>query len=200
MRNLLIIPLFFIIISCNTNNDNDIILNDFKGYYKVTSINSETEIDLNNDGIKSFNILEEISSPHTTLNGIFSNFYNAENPRRYAEVRPTIYQSKTADTQFISFNFPEQTISYLNNDLILNIPLLMDYSTSMGPGIYYEFVNQNEIKIIDRYREWNSQFGEIKNLTRIDKTTFQINLDKIMFDFSSKQWKVLKLNATYKKV
>ena len=76
----------------------------------------------------------------------------------------------------------------------------MHYSTSMNVGIFYEFINQNEIKIIDNNKEWNSKFGEIKNLTRIDKSNFEVILDKKMFNFSSKQWLVLKLKAKYKKI
>ena len=197
MKTILLYLSVIILISCNSDND-ETIQNDFKGYYKITSIVSETEIDLNNDGIESLNILEEISSPHNTLNGIFPNFYNADNINNFAEVRPTIEQSNA--TQFISFNFPEQSISYLNDDLVLNIPILMHYSTSMNVDIFYEFVNQNEIKIIDKNKEWNSQFGEIKNLTRIDKSNFEVILDKKMFNFSSKQWLVLKLKAKYKKI
>ena len=197
MKTILLYLSVIILISCNSDHD-ETIQNDFKGYYKITSIVSETEIDLNNDGIESLNILEEISSPHNTLNGIYPNFYNADNINNFAEVRPTIEQSNA--TQFISFNFPEQSISYLNDDLVLNIPILMHYSTSMNVSIFYEFINQNEIKIIDNNKEWNSQFGEVKNLTRIDKSNFEVILDKKMFNFSSKQWLVLKLKAKYKKI
>jgi hypothetical protein len=183
--------------SCNSDKDENLV-NDFRGYYKITSIISETPIDLNNDGLKSTNLLEEITSPHTTLNGVFPNFYNPENGNNFAEVRPLVGQSNS--TQFIAFNFPEQSISYLNNDLEMNIPILMHYSTSMNAGIVYEFINQNEIRIIDNNPEWNSQFGAIKSLIRIDKNNFEIDLDKKMFDFSSKQWTDLKVKAQYKKV
>jgi hypothetical protein len=76
----------------------------------------------------------------------------------------------------------------------------MHYSTSMNADIVYEFINQNEIRIIDNNPEWNSQFGAIKSLIRIDKNNFEIDLDKKMFDFSSKQWMDLKVKAQYKKV
>jgi hypothetical protein len=197
MKNLLLLPFLMLLTSCNSDKDENLV-NDFRGYYKITSIISETPIDLNNDGLKSTNLLEEITSPHTTLNGVFPNFYNPENGNNFAEVRPLVGQSNS--TQFIAFNFPEQSISYLNNDLEMNIPILMHYSTSMNAGIVYEFINQNEIRIIDNNPEWNSQFGAIKSLIRIDKNNFEIDLDKKMFDFSSKQWMDLKVKAQYKKV
>lgn len=197
MKNLQLLSFLLLLISCTSDKDENLV-NDFSGYYKITSIVSETPIDLNNDGLKSNNILEEISSSHTTLNGVYPNFYNAENGNNFAEVRPLVEQSNS--TQFIYFNFPEQYISYLNDDLELNIPILMHYTTSMNIDYKYEFINQNEIKIINNNPEWNSQFGEIKSLTRIDKNNFEIDLDKKMFDFSSKQWMVLKVKAHYQKV
>ena len=109
MKNLQLLPFLLLLISCTSDKDENLV-NDFRGYYKITSIVSETPIDLNNDGLKSNNILEEISSPHTTLNGVYPNFYNAENGNNFAEVRPLVEQSNS--TQFISFNFPEQYISY----------------------------------------------------------------------------------------
>jgi len=197
MKKLLLIPFLIFLTSCNSDKDENLV-NDFRGYYKITSIISETPIDLNNDGYKSNNILEEISSPHTTLNGVYPNFYNAEHGNNFAEVRPLVEQFNA--TQFIFFNFPEQTISYLNDDLELNIPLLMHYTTSMNGDFTYEFMNQNEIKISDNNPEWNSKFGEIKSFTRIDKNNFEIDLNKKMFDFSSKKWMVLKVKAQYVKV
>ena len=197
MKRILLIILPFTIISCDPNNTEEKQLNDFVGYYKITSINSETAIDLNNDGIKSKNILEEISSPYTTPSGLAENFYNANSPDNYAEIRPTKQQNNNA--QLISFNFPEQIITYRNDDLTLNQPFLMEYSSSMN-NMSYEFTNKSEVIIMDNNKEWNSQFGEIKNLTKIDKKTFQINLDKRMFDLSTKKWTVLQLNATYQKI
>jgi hypothetical protein len=197
MKKILLLTPFIFLISCSSDKIENA-PNDFKGYYKVISITSETEIDLNNDGVKSLNILEEISSPHTTLNGVYPNLYNAENQDNYVEVRPADQQTNNA--QLISFNFPEQSISYINNDMTLNTPVLMEYASSLNINFYYEFIGSNEIKIIDKNREWNSKYGEIKNLTRTDKSNFELYLDKNMFDFSSKQWKSLKLKAKYKKV
>lgn len=197
MKKLLLLSVLVLCISCDTENDNAPV-NDFKGYYKITSIVSKTAIDLNNDGIQSTNILQELSSPHTTLNGVFSDFYNVSNPKNFAEVRPT--EGQMNPTQFISFNFPEQSISYLNDDLALNIPILMHYTTSMNVSLFYKINNQNGIEIIDNDTEWNAQFGVINSLQRMDKTNFEVDLDKKMFDFASKQWLVLKVKANYQKV
>ncbi len=197
MKKLLLLAVLMLYISCTTG-DNNAIVNDFKGYYKISSIVSETAIDLNNDGIKSADILLELSSPHVTLNGVFTDFYNVSNPKNFAEIRPT--EGQTNPTQFISFNFPEQSISYLNDDLSLNTPILMHYTTSMNVSLFYKINNQNGIEIIDNDTEWNSQFGVINSLQRMDKSNFEVDLDKRMFDFASKQWLVLKVKANYQKV
>lgn len=48
--------------SCQ-NDDNNTIYNDFGGMYKITSMQSENPLDLNNDGIQSFDLYEEIAAP-----------------------------------------------------------------------------------------------------------------------------------------
>ncbi|MFD2907631.1 hypothetical protein ACFSX9_02680 [Flavobacterium ardleyense] len=56
IKKILLFAFVITLISCNSDS-NETIQNDFKGYYKIISIVSETEIDLNNDGIGSLNIL-----------------------------------------------------------------------------------------------------------------------------------------------
>ena len=56
-----LIILSIVMISCNSNDD-EIGINDFKGFYKIKSISSSLPIDLNNDGLKSNDCLQEIKS------------------------------------------------------------------------------------------------------------------------------------------
>lgn len=48
--------------SCQ-NNEETIIENNFKGHYKITAMESDQPLDLNNDGISSSNLYEEIAAP-----------------------------------------------------------------------------------------------------------------------------------------
>lgn len=48
--------------SCQ-NNEETVIENNFKGHYKITAMESDQPLDLNNDGISSSNLYEEIAAP-----------------------------------------------------------------------------------------------------------------------------------------
>jgi hypothetical protein len=187
----------FILFSCNSDKQQtETIINDFKGKYKIVAIVSDKDFDLNNDGIKSLNILSEIISPHTTPNGIINDFhYYPENISSLASARP-LPQHSGNDAQFISFNFPEQELSFLNQNP--NLPVLL-FSGYTGQFNYhtYVFKSQNEIKIIDNNPEYHSQFGEIKKLTRIDQNTFEIEITKRIYDFKDKSWFDANLVAKY---
>ena len=169
---------------------------DFAGTYKITAIQAATAVDLNNDGIESTDILLELVSPHTTLDGVFSGFYNPESPQNFAQARAGTHG---AGDSLLSFNFPEQTISYLNFDMALNIPLLLEYTTSMKT--YRYAVQENgHVKVIDLNPAFNAQFGEVIGIARDSEQHFSLALKKRMFNFSTKQWMLLDLTATYAKI
>ena len=60
-----ILSIITLLASCN-NENNSIEINDFKGVYKIKSIESSMKVDLNNDNLASKDYLQEIAS-----NGFF---------------------------------------------------------------------------------------------------------------------------------
>ena len=75
--------------SCQ-NNEETVIENNFKGHYKITAMESDQPLDLNNDGISSSNLYEEIAAPVHGNNKDETPipFYHFEEWSNYAEVRP----------------------------------------------------------------------------------------------------------------
>lgn len=195
MKKKIIISLLAISVLSCSSDESDTTHDNFAGFYKVTSINSETPIDLNNDGIVSTDILMELLSPHVTMDGVFSGFYNLEDPQNMAEAKI----GADLNSRLMSFNFPEQNISYLNFDATLNIPVLLDYSTSMNT-YGYSMESNGQITFTDFNATFNSQFGEIIGIVRETENNFSLSLKKRMFNFYTKQWVLLDLTATYHKV
>lgn len=194
MKKILLSFLVISMAACTSDDSKDV-KDDFAGFYKITSIESETAVDLNNDGIESTNILLELTSPHTTLNGLVEGFYNPGSPQNFAEAKT----SNEVNYSQMNFNFPEQNISYLNFDMELNIPILLDYSTSMNT--YGYFIQENrQIDFSDFNPTFNSQFGQIMGCIRDNENHFTLNLKKRMFNFYTKEWILLDLTADYSKV
>jgi len=75
MKKIIFLIITICFFSCSSDSNESKILNDFKGNYQVTDIETDIEFDLNNDGITSKNMLLEITSPHTTPNGIIPDFH-----------------------------------------------------------------------------------------------------------------------------
>ncbi len=192
---------FFVVsilmISC-TNNDDEMEINDFKGFYKIKSISSSIEIDLNNDGLKSNDYLQEIKSNYISYNGEIINYrYNNELRPNFAEARPTKYQSNNA--QFLDIRFPIQRIDsiYQGNDDF--VKMNMEYQ-KMYTGFIYKLTNNNIEIESDPFNQF--KFYEINNfeISRRNKTEFEVIFDFKVYDFTENKWTETNLKAKYKKV
>jgi hypothetical protein len=198
MKKIIFLIVIICLFSCSSDSNESKIVNDFKGNYQVTNIETDIEFDLNNDGITSKNMFLEITSPHTTPNGIIPDFhFKPESPENLVEARPNIDSQNQA--QLISFNFPEQYVAFTNEDPTKPFLLFSGYSRKFNT-FTYEFKSQNEIDVIDFNPEYTAQFGKIDKLVRIDKTSFKLYLTKKIYDFKDKQWKNANVIGTYKKI
>ena len=192
---------FFVVsilmISC-TNNDDEMEINDFKGFYKIKSISSSIEIDLNNDGLKSNDYLQEIKSNYISYNGEIINFrYDNELRPNFAEAWPTKYQSNNA--QFLDIRFPIQRIDsiYQGNDDF--VKMNMEYQ-KMYTGFIYKLTNNNIEIESDPFNQF--KFYEINTfeISRINKTEFEVIFDFKVYDFTENEWTETHLKAKYEKV
>ncbi|WP_165040890.1 hypothetical protein [Dysgonomonas sp. ZJ709] len=180
-------------ISCSDDNKDQVVIDEFAGYYKITAIESSIPIDMNNDGIKSNNVLMEISSRHAFNGEVISNFYNFNSFPSFAEVRPLPEQSN--DARLIAFNYPYQIL--LNEDegnpvLMYYMKQFINYSYNLKPN--------NEIEVIDNNPDYHSEYGVINSASRIDENSFQVNLSTKLYDFEDRIWVEADIEISYAKV
>ena len=192
MKNLLLISLFLIIVSCS-KEDGLGYMTPLSGHYKVVSIHSDVSADLNNDGVKTNDILFEIAGPHNSIDGKQISFFNFDSFQNYLEIRPLPEAENSA--KLISFNFPSQHIDYLIDET----PYLMMYQKSF---IHYAYeLNQNSkfIQLIDTNPDYDEK-GRLKSLEVLENNELELALTKQVFDFVELDWVELNMAVKYKKV
>lgn len=190
--------LIVLMVSCS-NNEDETELNDFKGLYKIKSIKSNLPIDLNNDGIKSFDYLKEIKSKYIAYDGrIIDYMYNNELQHNFAEARGTAVQQSNR-TQFLDIAFPIQRIDSLFQGKNSFVKLNMEYSTIVTGFIYKLIDNNIEIES-DPFDDF--KFYDIKNfeITRINKLEFEVAFDFKVYDFKENDWIETRLITNYDKL
>ncbi len=194
LAKLSLIILSIFVISCN-GDDNEIGVNDFKGFYKIESISSSIPIDLNSDGSKTTDYLQEIKSNYISFNGNEIDFrYDNELIPNFAVARPTKNQSNY--TQFLDIRFPTQRIDSIfqgnNNFAIRN----MEYNNIHTAFIYKLTNNDVEIES-DPFNEF--EYYDIRNfkINRINKFEFEISFDFKVYDFTENEWIETNLSSKY---
>ena len=187
-----------VMISCNIN-DNEIEINDFKGFYKIKTISSSLPIDLNNDGLKSNDYLQEIKSNYISYDGEIIDYgYNNELEQNFAEARPTLYQSNN-NTQFLDIRFPSQRIDSIYQGNNNYVKMNMEYR-KIYTGFIYKLTDNNIEIESDPFNQF--EFFDINNfeINRIDKTKFEVLFDFKVYDFTENDWIQTNLVGTYEKV
>ena len=190
----LIAILSILAISCGKNDD-ELEVNDFKGFHQIVSIRSAIPIDLNNDGMKSNDYLQEIKSNYIDYEGdIIDYMYNNEDRYYLAEARPTKVQ--TNDAQFLDIQFPIQRIDSIFQGNDVYATMTMEYRT-MRTGFIYKLIN-NDIEIerdpFDQFEYYGISNFEIR---RINTAEFEVFFDFKVYDFIENDWIETNLNARY---
>lgn len=198
--NLITITLLSIFtISCN--KDNEIDVNDFKGFYRIESISSSLNIDLNNDGIKTHDYLQEIKSEFTIYNNeIIKQGYHYDNSSiaNYAEARPTKYNTNKA--QLLDLQFPFQTIDSIDTG-DANYVITYIFQEKMYTGFTYKLINDNVELESDSFNYF-AEYYNINNfeINRINTDEFEVNFDYKVYDFSVNKLVETILKTKYKKI
>src|SRR5690606_3774350 len=196
MKNLLYF-LPFLLLSCSDETPEPYV-NTLAGYYRITSITTETPIDLNLDGIESTNYYDEITSPHF-FNGVDKEGVVMADLNSYmfqAEIRPSKENIEFGNlAQFVDFNFPVQWVvraDYNDED-----SAVLQYSYTNGfKGYMYEFTNNNEILLKYGHTTTFNE-GEIEQMIQIDEDSFTLYMNLNVFKYKEKRWISTKATATY---
>lgn len=191
-----IVAFFFLTAGLAACNDTDEIPNDFGGLYRVVSMESDREIDMNNDGIPSKNIYREISAPHysgdqeTPLS-----VYDFTSTQNYAEIRPAFAGQNS--TKYLLLNLPCPDIDYSGTDE--NKPLIL-YNHDMT-GYFYEFTLDDQVRLKksdpNASPKWSIDNNELK---RIDEDNFTFIATTRLFDCQTKTWLDMRVKVVYQRV
>lgn len=192
VHTILLFILFLGFVSCSSD-DNDIVDNTFSGRYKVVSILSDKKIDLNNDGRESEDLLNEMSDIHKVTVVLAPPTYDPNSMGNYAEVRPL--NGSTNDARLIDFNYPCQVFIYEAEG---------DYSVmtylSRFNNYSYEYTSDGQIEIIDNVPDFNTQYGTVNKLVKINDDSFSINMTINLYNFKAKEWVKADVKVVYEKV
>lgn len=178
-------------------NDDQTEVNNFKGFYKINSINSSLPIDLNNDGLKTNNYLQEIKSNYISYNGQVIDYnYNNELIHNFAEARPTKFQNNT--TQFLDIRFPIQRIDSIYQGNEIYVKMNMEY-TKLSTGFIYKLID-DKVEIEDPFNHFESYNINHFEIKRMNKNEFELMFNFKVYDFEENNWVETTLKASYIKV
>ena len=177
--------------SCFSNSNSPV--NTLGGWYTLTSISSNTPVDLNNDGVRSLDFLGELTAryyDHTQQATIpmfasTGSIYNAE-------IRP--HAGNQTRYPSINFNFPHQSI---DSTSLTNRAYFLHFYQPVFEGFTYETQKDQQIKLIDKLAADKEKIGTVTHLEPINSDSFELTIEKKVFDFADKRWKIAHLKAIY---
>jgi len=193
-RIIYFLPLF--LFSCSDESPEPYV-NTLAGEYRITSITTETPVDLNLDGIESTDYYSELSAPHYFNEGEEGVvMIHLDSFMFQAEIRPSKENIEFGDlAQFVDFNFPVQWVvraDYNDED-----SAVLQYSYTNGfKGYMYEFTNNNEILLKYGHTTTFNE-GEIEQMIQIDEDSFVLHMNLNVFKYKEKRWISTKATATY---
>lgn len=176
--------------SCNNKQEEEVSVNDFVGYYKITSLKAEIDVDLNNDGLQSSDLYDEMIEPYLLVNPRDPDYtplpmYNFNQISSYAEVRPT--ESQSTSTKLLTLNLPYQYITYSS---------LSMYAHDLS--YYFYDLDEND-NVVLKDKLGDAPEVQVTRLERLDKDRFKVTYNAKIYDFVSKEWKKTSVNALYER-
>jgi len=184
---------FFVILSVvSCSSDETITTEEFRAYtgnYNIVSFKANESVDLNNDGISSEELMNEIDS--------FNDYFSGD-----LYIRPD--NNGYDDVQLISFTFPKTKITF---ESLLHPEGDVSF-IGFGNLSYYEFDSNTfileerqyiEYAYIDNVEDNRTVYLE-SDLTVKDSNHLELKLRKEYYDFNDAQWKMLDIDVLYEKI
>jgi len=109
-----------------------------------------------------------------------------------AEIRP--HASNQNKTPSIDFNFPHQAI---DSTSLSNRTYFLHWYQPAFEGFTYEIQKDRSIKLIDKLAADKEKIGTVTHLEPINSDSFELTIEKKVFDFADKRWKIVQLKAIY---
>lgn len=176
--------------SCDDKQEEEISVNDFTGYYKITSLKADISVDLNNDGLQSSDLYNEMTEPYYLANPRDPDYtplpmYNFNQISSCAEVRPT--ESQSTSIKLLLLNLPYQYIAY--SSLLMYVHDL---------SYYFYDLDEND-NVVLKEKLGDTPEVQVTELERLDKDNFKVIYNARIYDFVSKEWKETSVKALYER-
>ena len=160
------------------------------GIYKITAINAAVALDLNNDGVKSTDIYNEIKY-YSLIKDLSSEmFYDFESTQNYMVARPLPYHTNNA--QLISLNVPDQVIDTFGGDLYY----LSNYIHSFT-AYSYELNGGSDVVTLHANDATIEENGTLKEMRIIEDGHLRLTMTKKFFDFTDLAWVETEVTIDY---
>ncbi len=164
------------------------------GYYRVESLKTDQQVDLNNDGIASEDLMVQISESN------FITQYLFDWPDSYLEIRPTKYNDNF--TQLMLIPFPNPVVTFTNSNSSNGA---VSYFNNNLNGVGYEYSYNEETKIIHLDRtevdqNTEEEWGKLVEAKQIEKDKLELLVSKNYYDFKTASWLKLQITGVYVKV
>lgn len=152
------------------------------GSYNIISMISDISVDLNNDGVSSFDLMTEIDPT----------VFSTSIPE--LEIKPVVINNQLEN--MMSFYLPHSTITNVTPTTPKGIKF-----TKTGLGYFYEFDDSTQTISVDNNLEGSQAVnGQIENVAVVNNNTLQAIFTKYYYDFSTSGWKLLTITCVYKKI
>jgi hypothetical protein len=185
MKNLSFLFLILIVVACSDDNSPDKQIAQLSGSYAIVSFQSNIEVDLNNDGESSDELMGEINS--FGLNDL--------------EIRPQGQQLN--QTQLVSFFFPKTWITFQYPNEPDGYVEFIDYGFGTQYNLTGETLSLNDRQYIEESFidnvESNREVRLTSDLRIIDANHLGLSLTKEFYDFNSNDWISLNIEIEYEK-
>lgn len=151
------------------------------GSYHILSMTSDLSVDLNNDGLKSLDLLDEIDS----------SFFDPNNPELV--IKPVIYNNQLED--LMSFYLPHANINTTNPNTAGGVSFSRN-----GLGYVYNIDKNTQVINVDKNEHDSTSSGVMQSIEVLEQGMLKAIFKKSYYDFSSKKWVLLTITCVYKKI
>lgn len=189
LRPLFLVLLFSMLTGCNSSDDSTSgaintggsSTSSIAGSYNMVSMNSDIAVDLNNDGIQSTNLFDEIDA----------SFFSSTNPE--LEIKAVFINNQLKD--MVNFYLPHPTVT-------VNTPTkpgTVNF-TRGGLGYTLSFNSSNQAIQINKDNTPPSSLGDVTSVEVVSKNILKAVFKKYYYDFLTSEWKLLTITCIYNKI
>lgn len=151
------------------------------GSYHIISMISDKVVDLNNDGLASADLMDEIDP----------SFFDPNSPELV--INPVIYNNQLEE--MMNFYLPHPSVTVNTPGQIGGVKF-----TRNGLGYIYNIDNSTQDININKGGMGSTATGIMNSIKVTGKNTLQAVLQKDYYDFSTAKWQLLTITVIYRKV